>query len=80
MRSHSLSRLTFIPHPHSRSFDCRRHSCKDHHRTPPLPLDVVLELDAERTVIPGGFGPAVDLAGLEHQPAAFGQVCNGVDD
>ena len=36
MRSHSLSRLTFIPHPHSRSFDCRRHSCKDHHRTPPL--------------------------------------------
>ncbi len=51
-----------------------------HDRPPPLPLDVLLELDTERPVIPGRLGPAVDLAGLEHQPAAFGQVCNGVDD
>jgi hypothetical protein len=32
-----------------------------HHRAPPLSTDVLLQLDAERTVVPGRAGAAVDL-------------------
>jgi hypothetical protein len=53
--------------PHLRSEDHRRVdpddvvSCLDH-GPPPLLADVLLELDAERTVVPGGALSAVDLA------------------
>ena len=49
-------------------------------RAPPLPLDVLLQLDTQRAVVPGGFGAAVDLAGLEDESTALGQIRNGVDD
>ena len=40
-----------------------------HHGLPPLALDVVLELDAQRAVVPGGPGAAVDLtAGVDESP------------
>jgi hypothetical protein len=50
-----------------------------HHGLPPLPLDVVLELHAERTVVVGGSGPAVDLAGREDDAARLCQADDGVD-
>jgi hypothetical protein len=50
------------------------------HRTPPLPFDVLFELDPQRTVVPRRFRAAVDLAGGEDKSAAFGQVDYGVDD
>src|SRR4029077_8278318 len=40
---------------------------------PPHPLDVVLELDAERAEVPAGAGAAVDLARLKHEAAALAQ-------
>ena len=39
------------------------------HRPPPRPLDVVLQLDAERAVVPDRVDPAVDLARREHEAA-----------
>ena len=45
-----------------------------HDRAPPGPLDVVLQLDPERTVVVARADPAVDLARLEGEAAAFGQV------
>src|SRR5215468_2189597 len=50
------------------------------HRLPPLPLDVVLHLNAERAVVPGGPQPAVDLAGGVDQAAALGEADDRVDD
>src|SRR5699024_7144089 len=44
-----------------------------HEGAPPLPLDVLLELDAEGTVVPGGAGASVDLTGLEHEAALLGE-------
>ena len=41
---------------------------------PPLPLDVLLELDAEGPVVPGGAGAAVDLAGREDEAPALAEV------
>ena len=43
------------------------------HRPPPCPLDVVLELDPERTVIPDRVDAAVDLARREDEAAALGE-------
>ena len=43
------------------------------HRAPPGPLDVVLELDAQRTVVPDRVDPAIDLAGREDEPAPLRQ-------
>src|SRR6185312_15856653 len=40
-----------------------------HHRLPPRVLDVALELDAERTVIPGAVEPAVELRRLKEKAA-----------
>ena len=40
------------------------------HGLPPLTLDVLLELDAERSVVPGGAGTAVDLPAGEDEAAA----------
>ena len=39
------------------------------HRPPPRPLDVVLELDPERTVVPDRVDAAVDLARREDEAA-----------
>ncbi len=41
------------------------------HRPPPRALDVVLQLDAERPVVPDGVDPAVDLGAREHEAAAL---------
>src|SRR5690606_6311964 len=48
------------------------------HRTPPLALDVLLQLDAERTVVPRRFGASVDLTARVDQTPALGEVGNGV--
>ena len=45
-----------------------------HHRLPPGPLDVVLELDPEGAVVPGGTQPSVDLGGLERDAPPLGEV------
>jgi hypothetical protein len=60
-----------------------------HHGLPPQPLDVVLHLHAERTVVPGRAEPAVDLTGREDEAAplaeaddgfkAVGTACHGVN-
>src|SRR6266545_35356 len=44
-----------------------------HHRPPPPFLDVLLELDAKRPVVPDGAKAAVDLGGLKHEAAPLGQ-------
>ncbi len=44
-----------------------------HERLPPLTADVLLELGAEGAVVPGGAGSAVDLTGLEDEPAVAGE-------
>src|SRR5690606_23251749 len=49
-----------------------------HHRTPPLTLDVLLQLYAERTVIPGRACTAVDVTAREYEPSALAQADNGV--
>src|ERR1043166_7627268 len=46
---------------------------------PPEVLDVALELDAERTIIPGGSETAVDLARLEDEAAPFAKRDDGVE-
>ena len=50
-----------------------------HHRAPPLALDVLLQLDAERAVVPGRPGAAVDLAAGEDEPPALGEGDDVVD-
>ena len=45
-----------------------------HDVAPPSVLDVALELDAERTVVPAARQPAVDLARLRREPTPFGEV------
>ena len=49
-----------------------------HHRAPPLALDVVLHLDAERPVVPGRAEAAVDLAGREDDPPPLAQADQGL--
>ena len=51
-----------------------------HHGPPPLALDVVLELDTERAVVPRRPGPAVDLATGVDEPPPLGQRDDAVDD
>ncbi len=43
------------------------------HRTPPEIFDVTLELDPQRTVVPNGTGPSVDLRGLEDVATPLGE-------
>ena len=43
------------------------------HRAPPAVLDVALELDAERAVVPDRAEPAIDLGGLEDEAAPLGE-------
>ena len=49
------------------------------HRAPPLALDVVLQLDAERAIIPGSPQAAVDLAGRVDEPPSLAQADDGVE-
>ncbi len=48
------------------------------HGLPPGALDVVLQLDPERTVVPRGPQATVDLARGEDQPPALAQTDDGV--
>ena len=50
-----------------------------HHRPPPLAADVLLELHAERTVVPRRPRAAVDLTGREDEAPALGQADDGLD-
>ena len=66
-------------HPHRAGQDDRGVEADDvvapgDHRPPPLLLDVLLQLDAERAVVPGRPGPAVDLTGGEDEPAPLAQA------
>ncbi|CDZ92017.1 Predicted transcriptional regulator [Rhodococcus ruber] len=71
-------------HPHLTRQDHRRVQSDDvlaagDHVAPPLLLDVLLELHAERPVVPGRPRTAVDLtAGIDQAPA-LGQVGDGID-
>ena len=47
--------------------------------TPPGVLDVTLELDAEGALVVGGGEAAVNLGGLEHEAAAFGERYYGAE-
>ena len=49
------------------------------HRPPPGALDVVLELDAQRAVVPHGVDAAVDLRAREDEPAALGEADDRVE-
>ncbi len=49
------------------------------HGLPPLALDVLLELDTERTVVPGGLGAAVDVTARENEATALAQADDGFD-
>src|SRR5206468_10574393 len=51
-----------------------------HHRTPPRALDVVLELDTERAIVPGGARAAIDLARREHESSSFRKGADLVGD
>ena len=49
------------------------------HVLPPLALDVLLELDAQRPVVPGGAGAAVDLPAGEDEAAPLGEVDDAIE-
>ena len=49
------------------------------HRPPPRPLDVVLELDAERAVVPDRVDAAVDLARREDEAAPLRERDDGLE-
>ena len=49
------------------------------HRPPPRALDVVLELDAERPVVPDGVDAAVDLARGEDEAAPLRERHDGLE-
>src|SRR5690606_26445992 len=51
-----------------------------HHRAPPLALDVLLELHAERAVVPRRARAAVDLAAGEDEAPALAERDDGIDD
>ena len=64
--------------PHPRMHQDRRVEPLDvvaraHHRVPPVVLDVRLELDAERAVVPHRSRPAVDLRRLENEAVPLAQ-------
>src|SRR3954468_4417071 len=44
-----------------------------HHRVPPAVLEILLQLDAERAVIPDGSRAAVDLGGLEDESSPLAE-------
>ncbi|GAA2772815.1 hypothetical protein GCM10020219_048590 [Nonomuraea dietziae] len=50
------------------------------HRQPPLPLDVVLQLHAQRTVVPRRAQASVDLARRVDEPPSLGEADDRVHD
>jgi hypothetical protein len=65
-------------HPHlaredDRGVEADHVVARGDHVPPPLALDVLLELDAQRTVVPRGPRAAVDLAAGEDEAAPLGQ-------
>src|SRR5206468_1836463 len=50
-----------------------------HHRAPPFALDVVLQLDTERPVVPGGTQAAVDLTRRKDDPSPLAEADDGVE-
>lgn len=44
------------------------------HISPPLLLDVLFQLDAQRSVIPGRAGTAIDLTGRKTKPRRFARL------
>ena len=48
-------------------------------RLPPLPAHVLLELHAQRAVVPCRAGAPVDLRRREHEPAALAQIDDGIN-
>ena len=70
--------------PHLRGEDDRGVDADDvvtppDHRLPPLPADILLEFDPIGAVVPGRAAAAVDLRGLEDEPATLAQVDDGID-
>src|SRR4051794_30743375 len=70
--------------PDLRREDDRRVDADDvvahlHGRAPPLLADVLLELDAERTVVPGRTGAAVDLARREDDAPSLAEADEAFD-
>ena len=66
-------------HPHLTRQDDRGVKTNDviaagDHGTPPLPLDVLLKLDAEWAVIPRSTGAAIDLPTRENESASLTEV------
>ena len=49
------------------------------HRPPPLLLDVLLQLDPERPVVPGRAGTAIDLSGREHESPPLAEADHFVE-
>ena len=49
-----------------------------HHVAPPRVLNVSLELDTDRPVVPRRAQATVDLGRRKDQPSAFGEVDDGV--
>jgi hypothetical protein len=43
------------------------------HRRPPCILEILLQLDTERAIIPDGAGPSVDLRALKNEAAPLGE-------
>jgi hypothetical protein len=71
-------------HPHAAWQDHRRVKADDvlplgDHRLPPLLLDVLLELDAERAVVPGRARAAVDLSRGKDEATALAQADDAVE-
>jgi hypothetical protein len=50
-----------------------------HHVPPPLALDVVLQLHAERSVVPRGSQTTVDVTGRVDESTSLAQVDNGIE-
>jgi hypothetical protein len=50
-----------------------------HDRAPPGALDVVLQFDAQRTVVPGAAETAVDRRRWKHESTAFAETDDGVE-
>ena len=50
-----------------------------HHVPPPLALDVVLQLHAERSVVPRGTQTTVDVTGRVDESTSLAQVDNGIE-
>src|SRR6266852_4724315 len=58
-------------HPHHLNFlPLRPRRRIAHHVLPPRVLDVLLQLDAERAVVPEAVDAAIDFARLKDEPAA----------